>query len=81
LSKPIIKKEPMTVNILNTMYDNKFDKNNLMNMRIINICLLSYAGFLRSSEVLHLVRSDIQIFHTQMTLFIQYSKTDVYKNL
>ncbi|XP_041361951.1 uncharacterized protein LOC121377920 [Gigantopelta aegis] len=50
------------------------------NQRIICAYLLSYAGFLRSEELLHLRLSDIVIDSTHMSLFIESSKTDKYRD-
>ena len=46
LSKPTIKKEPITPAILNMMYNSLFCQNSLFSQRIICACLLAYAGFL-----------------------------------
>lgn len=40
---------------------------------------LAYAGFLRFSELINLKRSNICIFESHVSLFIERSKTDVYK--
>ena len=51
-----------------------------MNQRTICACLISYAGFLRVSELLHLKLCDIEFYSTHMSLFIESSKTDVYRD-
>lgn len=43
------------------------------------MCLIAYAGFLRFSELINLKRSNICIFDSHVSLFIERSKTDVYK--
>ncbi|XP_021340346.1 uncharacterized protein LOC110441503 [Mizuhopecten yessoensis] len=80
LAKPIRRKEPITVSILNNVYDKLFDKNNLYNQRILTMCLFAYSGFMRSAEVLALRRSDIQIRTTHLEIFVERSKTDVYRD-
>ncbi|XP_033752191.1 uncharacterized protein LOC117335995 [Pecten maximus] len=80
LAKPVKKKQAVTISILQNVYDKVFDKNNLYNQRTITMCLLSYAGFMRSAEVLALRRSDIQIRASHMEIFVEHSKTDVYRD-
>jgi integrase len=48
----------------------------LSDIRICCMCLISYAGFLRFSELVHLRRSDIVINEISVNLFVQKSKTD-----
>lgn len=79
LSKPVNKKEPMTVDLLQKMYSSMFQTRNVMNQRFICICLISYAGFLRSAEVLKLRRSDICIYSNYMSIFVESSKTDKFR--
>lgn len=80
LSKPVIKKDVITPEILKQMYDKYFDEANLFTQRIICISLLCYSGFLRSSEVLNLIRSDVRVSNTHMSVFIEHSKTDIYRD-
>ena len=80
LSVPVKKKEPITPELLQKMYDKFFTVNNLYYQRSICACLLAYAGFLRISELLSLRRSDIQFFLSHITVFIEKSKTDIYRD-
>lgn len=80
LGKPVCKKEPITVDMLKLMYDKLFVYGNIYNQRTIVACLIAFAGFLRSSELLDIVRSDVQFFETHMSIFIQKSKTDIYRD-
>ncbi|ESP03435.1 hypothetical protein LOTGIDRAFT_171372 [Lottia gigantea] len=80
LSRPIVKKRPVTVQMLTDMYKRLFSFNNLKNQRIIALCLLSYAGFLRSVELLNIKRSDIVINDTYLAIFLETSKTDKYSD-
>ena len=43
------------------------------------MCLLGYTGFLRFSEVASLKRSDISFFPSHVKLYLEKSKTDVYR--
>ena len=53
---------------------------NLLQLRNFVIVLLSFAGFFRFSEVANLRRSDVKFSLTHMTIFIEKSKTDIYRD-
>ena len=80
LSVATCKKEPITPELLEKMYDNLFSIDNLYNQRTITVCLVAYAGFFRISELLNLKLADVQMFDTHMALFIEKGKTDVYRD-
>ena len=80
LSKPIKKKEPVTIDILTSLYLKLYTENNLKSQRMICACLIAYAGFLRSSELLGIRISDILFYSSYMTIFIECSKTDKYRD-
>ena len=52
---------------------------NLTNSRLMMILVLSFMGFLGFSEVSNLKRSDFIIHNTHMSIFIEKSKTDIYR--
>ena len=81
LAHRITKKEPITPEILTQLVD-KFAKEDaeLDNVRIVTICLLGFAGFLRFSELEALKESDLQVFNNHLELFIESSKTDQYRD-
>ncbi|XP_060589976.1 uncharacterized protein LOC132745167 [Ruditapes philippinarum] len=79
LAKPIHKKEPMAVELLHKMFSHMYAEKNIMNQRFICICLIAFAGFLRSAEVLKLKRSDICFYDSYLSIFIESSKTDKYR--
>ena len=59
---------------------NYLDKErNLKNLRTKTIILLSFTGFLRYSECQNIKRSDIFLYRDHAKLFIEKSKTDVYR--
>ncbi|XP_068203660.1 uncharacterized protein [Palaemon carinicauda] len=80
LSKPVVKKEPVTVGILLKVYNGIYEDYNLKSQRIICACLLAFAGFMRSSELLNIKVSDIMIYKTYMSIFVETSKTDKYRD-
>ncbi|CAG2197540.1 unnamed protein product [Mytilus edulis] len=80
LSVPVKKKEPITPDMLSHMFDKFYCEDNLYNQRSICACLLSYSGFLRVSELLNLKTCDVLFFQSHMSVFIQKSKTDIYRD-
>ena len=74
------KKTPITPQQLHTLYIQLGGLNmHLLNLRTILICVLSFMGFLRFSEVINLRFSDIILKETHMSIFIEKSKTDIYR--
>ena len=52
---------------------------NLTNSRLMMILVVSFIGFLRFSELSNLKRSDFILHNTHMSIFIEKSKTDIYR--
>ena len=80
LSRPIVKKEPITVDVLLALYQRLYKDNNLKSQRIISACILAFAGFLRSAELLQLRVCDLVFEETHVSVFIESSKTDQYRD-
>ena len=76
----VVKKEPLTPEILLKIV-NKYGQssNSLKDLRIVCMCLLSFAGFLRFSELANLKRSNISFHSSHVKLVLEQSKTDVYR--
>ena len=55
------------------------DSKDVIVRRDIAMCLLTFAGFLRYSEVSQLKCNDIQFQNTYVNIFIRKSKTDQYR--
>ena len=53
---------------------------NLRDLRKLTICILTYAGFLRFSEVSALKSDDIDIQDPYTRLFLEQSKTDIFRS-
>ena len=76
------KKSPVMVLQLDEMYNYFGTKTiSLSNLRTILICVLSFMGFLRFIEVIKLRRCDIIKNKTFLSIFIEKSKTDVYREV
>ncbi len=79
--KPVKKKEPLTVADLEKIADlNRHSENSFLDLRNFCFVLLNFAGFLRFSEVSVLKLKDITFYETHMVVFIEKSKTDVYRD-
>ena len=76
----VTKKAPITVAQLYKLYDHLVGKKaELQNLRTMLVCILSFMGFLRFSEVVKLRQCDFSIHQTHLVIFIEKSKTDVYR--
>lgn len=80
LAKPVRKKEIIKAVHLQKLTNYFKNKDSLPNLRTLTMCLTSFSGFLRFSELSNLRRSDIVFRGTYMKLFIEKSKTDVYRD-
>lgn len=79
LSKPVIKKEPITPDILRRVVLRFGDCNNLSKLRTVVLFLLGYCGFLRYSELANIRMSNIETFDNHIKIRIEKSKTDIYR--
>ena len=81
LSVPVKKKEPVTPEVMLSLFK-RFGGAlaKLSDLRLLTLCALGYAGFLRFSELVGLRRCDFQFENSFMRIFIQRSKTDVYRD-
>jgi len=76
LAKPVLKKEPMTVEMIEAIVLDAEKTGLLSDMRLATACVLGYAGFLRFSELVELTPADFTISNEMMTVRIAHSKTD-----
>ena len=80
LAYQLQKKEPVTPDLLKKFYQKTYVVNCLKSIRALCMCFICYAGFLRSSELLNIRMSDIHLNLTHVSIFIEQSKTDVYRD-
>ena len=72
------KKDPLTVDMLKQIvYKYAKSDASIMDMRLVAMILVAFAGFLRYQELSALRVCDIVIYQGYMKLFIEHSKTDV----
>ena len=82
LCKPVLKKEPITSDIIHKLvrrFGTDDDKTNLVNVRLCNMFLVGFSGFLRFNEIVNIRVKDVSFHDLHMRIFIQKSKTDVYR--
>ena len=82
LAKPTKKKEPIELCHIQKMVEfYGMDKsiNNLMNIRTLTMILISYAGFLRFSELVNIQLSHLTFKLSHLQIYIPNSKTDQYR--
>lgn len=71
---PRTKKEPITADLLKNMYNKYFQSENIYNQRSIFACIIAYAGFLRSNELLNTRCSDVKFEESHMTILLREVK-------
>ena len=79
LAKKTEKKKPFKLDHLQKAMV-VYDDNQLMNLRFLAFMLLSFAGFFRSQEVLKLKVGDINFENDYISIFLEFSKTDQYRD-
>ena len=59
-AKPVVKKEPLTVDMLERIVDDAEKSGALSGLRLATACLLGFAGFLRFDELIRLRPCEIK---------------------
>ena len=77
-AKPVVKKEPVTVDDLRAIVENS-DLTDLGDVMTATLCLLCFAAFLRFDELAGLHCSDVIFADGHLKLRIRKSKTDQYR--
>ena len=76
LAKPVVKKAPVTAEILKAIVDDAVRNPTLSNICLASACLLANAGFLQADELIKLRSCDISMDGGNMEVQIASSKTD-----
>ena len=76
LSKPVIKKQPVSPDNLRELTKKLGKSAELVQMRTLTMALLSYAGFFRYDEVHRIRREHINFLSRYMKIFVPSSKRD-----
>jgi len=84
LSVPVKKKEPVTPEVIKRLFAHYGSTSaSLSDLRVLTLCVLGYAGFFRSNELVQLRRCNFHFedsFNVDMRIFVQRSKTDIYRD-
>ena len=75
-SPPKKKKELLTLQTINKIIALYTPTGNILTLRFLVLCLISFAGFLRISEMLEIKLEDIQFLNEDIRITITKSKTD-----
>ena len=76
LAKPIQKKEPIIVEMLQAMIKDADRDGTLTNLCLVTACLLAFAGFLRFNKLVHIRCCDLIVDENMVKIQIPRSKTD-----
>ena len=76
LAKPKNKKEPITIEMLQSLAAKYKDKSSISDLRLMAMCLVGFACFLRFSELCSIRTRDVKFNTTYCSIFIESSKTD-----
>ena len=74
------RKQALRPNELKQIYDDlSANQSPLENLRLLNICLIAFTGFMRFSEVTSIKGYDILFTETYMKILIRKNKADLYR--
>ena len=79
LAQPKSRKEPVTADMLKEMVEAAGPDPSLTDVRLLAMCLVAFAGFLRCDELIKLRCSDIEFNTESMVITIVGSKTDHFR--
>ena len=76
LAKPVMKKEPITLEMLEAKVDDANESGSLSNQHLATACLLSFAGFLRFDKLINLRSCDFTFSQLMLSIRVLRSKTN-----
>lgn len=79
LAQPKVRKEPVTAEMLKAMVEAAGPEPSLLEVRLLALCLLAFAGFLRCEELVKLECADVEFNIEGLVLHIKSSKTDQFR--
>ena len=80
LARPKVRKEPITADMLKAMVEAAGPVPSLTEIRLLAVCLLAFAGFMRCDELVKLKCDDITFNSESMVVRVQSYKTDQYRD-
>ena len=69
-------KDPMTASMIRKLFHQYGNDKNMLKQRFLIICILGFAGFIRTDEMLSLKVQHITFYPSYMSIFLPSSKTD-----
>ena len=80
LGKPCNKKEPITSGTIKQLVAHFITERVILpDLRDVTMFVIGFCGFLRFNEIVNIKRSDIEFNENYVTIFLEKSKTDKYK--
>ncbi|XP_053378571.1 uncharacterized protein LOC128548169 [Mercenaria mercenaria] len=79
-SKPVCKKDVVSTHELHSLCSMFIDSDDICILRDLSMIMITYAGFMRISEVLNLKCKDVRFSEDHVTIYVSKSKTDIYRN-
>ena len=76
LPKPVVKKLPVTVAMLEVIVDSAECSGSLADLHLATACVIGYAAFLHFNELVHIKAENIKVEEGFMSIQIPQSKTD-----
>ena len=82
LGRPKVKKDPVTPEMLKVLVESKITDKcpSVSDLRSVALWLIGYAGFFRFSELCHIKACDVKIFPSYVSIFLESSKTDQFRD-
>ena len=80
LAMPKVRKEPVTADMLKTMVEAAGSAPSLTEVKLLAVCLVAFAGFMRCDELVKLKFADVTFNVDGMVIKIESSKTDQYRD-
>ena len=76
LAKPVMKKEPMTIEMIEAVVRDAEQSGSLSDLRLATACVLAYATFLRFRELVDLIPANFVVNGEMMSIRIRHTKND-----
>lgn len=76
LAKPVVKKLPVIVAMLEAIVDDAERSGSLADLCLATSCVIGYAAFLHFNELVHIKAEHIKVEEGFMSIQIPQSKTD-----
>jgi hypothetical protein len=80
-ASPTLRKEPITPDILQKLFETHGHPHaSLADLRLLFVCLISFAGFLRFDDLIGITRKNCSISSDRLVIHLEKSKTDQFRH-